>query len=143
MQNPYDPVDVSPMDMSYLPDDYPIMKMDNKTNKPPVATVIYSRPQMQGRQIFGSLVKFGEPWRLGANEATEIELFQPVSIQNKVIAAGRYVLYCIPQEKQWTIVFNRNFDCWGLKQDPSKDIFTFIIPVIQKERACRIFHYGL
>ena len=49
--NPYEPVDVSPMDMSYLPNDYPILKMDNKTSKLPVARIIYSRPQKQGRKL--------------------------------------------------------------------------------------------
>ncbi len=138
-QNPYEPVDVSPMDMSYLPDDYPILKMDNKTNKPPVARVIYSRPQMQGRKIFGSLVKYGEPWRLGANEATELQLFQAVTIDGKMIPAGRYVLYCIPQSDKWTIVFNSNFDCWGLKQDPAKDLYKFTIPVTEKDQAIEYY----
>src|SRR5215203_4768715 len=76
MTNPYAPVDVSPMDLSYLPADYP--KMSAK--KMPVARVMYSRPHKQGRKIFGSLLKFEEAWRLGANEATEIEFFQPVRI---------------------------------------------------------------
>jgi hypothetical protein len=137
--NPYETVDISPMDMSYLPNDYPILKMDNKTTRLPVARIIYSRPQKQGRKIFGSLIKFGDRWRLGANEATEMELFQPVTIQNKTIAAGRYVLYCIPQADKWTIVFNGNLDCWGLKQEPKKDLFKFVIHVQQKEQSIEYF----
>ncbi|HEV7620747.1 MAG TPA: DUF2911 domain-containing protein [Flavisolibacter sp.] len=137
--NPYEPIDVSPMDMSYLPNDYPILKMENKTTKSPVARVIYSRPRIQGRKIFGSLIKYGEPWRLGANEATEIQLFQPVTIQKKLIPAGRYVLYCIPRIDKWTIVFNGNFDCWGLKQDPSKDLYKFDISPITKEQPIEYF----
>src|SRR5215212_7497136 len=80
--NPYVGVDVSPMDMSYLPADYPKMPVKKSL---PVARVIYSRPHKQGRKIFGSLLKYGEPWRLGANEATEIEFFQPAFIQNKKV----------------------------------------------------------
>ena len=137
--NPYEPVDISPMDMSYLPNDYPILKMDNKTTKQPVARVIYSRPQMQGRKIFGSLVKYKERWRLGANEATEIELFQNVTVNNKLIPSGRYVLYCIPDSLKWTIVFNGNLDCWGLKQDPKKDLYKFDIPVTQKDKSIEYF----
>jgi Protein of unknown function (DUF2911). len=137
--NPYEPVDISPMDMSYLPNDYPILKMDNKTTKQPVARVIYSRPQMQRRKIFGSLVKYRERWRLGANEATEIELFQNVLVNNKSVPAGRYVLYCIPDSLKWTIVFNGNLDCWGLKQDPKKDQFKFDIPVSQKDKSIEYF----
>ena len=137
--NPYEPVDISPMDMSYLPNDYPILKMDNKTTKQPVARIIYSRPQMQGRKIFGSLVKYKERWRLGANEATEIELFQNVVVNNKSVPAGRYVLYCIPDSSKWTIIFNGNLDCWGLKQDPKKDLYKFDIPVSQKDRSIEYF----
>src|SRR5947209_8340114 len=73
--NPYVAVDVSPMDMSWLPTDYPKMNIKRPL---PVARVIYSRPHRQGRKIFGGLLKYGEPWRLGANEATEIEFFEPV-----------------------------------------------------------------
>src|SRR5829696_7949404 len=71
--NPYATVDVSPMDMSYFPVDYSKLKMAKQVDTPPVMRVIYSRPHKQGRQIFGKLLKYGQPWRLGANEATEIE----------------------------------------------------------------------
>ncbi|MEI6949965.1 DUF2911 domain-containing protein [Paraflavisolibacter sp. H34] len=127
--NPYMPVDLSPMDVSYFPPDYPILKTTKKTTAPPVARVIYSRPHKHGRKIFGALLKWGEPWRLGANEATEIEFFRPVTIQKKRIRPGRYVLYAIPQEKTWTVVFNSGNYSWGLKQDASKDLYRFEVPV--------------
>lgn len=73
--NPYVMVDISPMDMSYYPADYPKMKMANNTAQPPVARVIYSRPHLQGRELFHDVLKYGEHWRLGANEATEIDFF--------------------------------------------------------------------
>lgn len=118
--NPYAPIDLSPMDMSYLPVDYP--KMLNR-NKLPVARVIYSRPHKQDRKIFGELVKYGEPWRLGANEATEIEFFQQVTVGGQKINKGRYTMYCLPQENKWTIVFNSDLFNWGIKQDSTKDQF--------------------
>ena len=127
--NPYAPVDVSPMDMSYFPVDYPVQKMAGKTKTPPVARVIYSRPHRQGRRIFGSLLKYGEPWRLGANEATEIEFFQPVTIQNKKVTKGKYVMYTIPYQDKWTIVLNTNLNTWGLKPNPKDDVFHFDIPI--------------
>jgi hypothetical protein len=67
--------DRSPMDMVYFPTDYPLLKMAGKTTASPLMRIIYSRPQKQGRQIFGGLVQYDMPWRLGANEATEIEFF--------------------------------------------------------------------
>lgn len=127
--NPYAPIDVSPMDMSYFPVDYPKLKMAGDIGTPPVIRLIYSRPHLQGRKLFQNLLKYGEPWRLGANEATEIEFYRNVSIQGKKISAGRYVLYSIPEENKWTIVLNTNIDTWGLKIDASKDIQRFEIPI--------------
>ena len=127
--NPYEPIDISPMDITYFPVDYPVTKMAHPDAGLPKARVIYSRPHKQGRTIFGSLLKYGEHWRLGANEATELELFQDATIQNKKIPKGRYVLYCIPQPNLWTIVFNANLYGWGLKQNTKQDEYRFEIPV--------------
>jgi hypothetical protein len=131
--NQFAPVDVSPMDISYFPEDYPVAKMSGKASALPLARVIYSRPHRQGRKIFGNLLKYGEPWRVGANEATEIEFFSPAVIQGININRGRYVLYCIPEPEQWTIVLNSNIYSWGLKPDTKKDLYRFIIPANQLE----------
>lgn len=136
MANPYVAVDVSPMDMAWLPVDYPKLTVRRPL---PVARVIYSRPHKQGRRIFGSLVKYGERWRLGANEATEIELFIPIKIQNKTVPKGRYILYCIPETDSWTIVFNSNLFSWGLNLDPSKDLYGFTIPAQTKNQSVEYF----
>ncbi len=127
--NPYAPIDVSPMDMSYFPVDYPVRKMSGREKRQPVVRVIYSRPHRQGRRIFGVLLKYGDLWRLGANEATEIEFFQPVTIQDKKIAKGKYVLYAIPYQDKWSIVFNSNLNTWGLTPNPKDDVFKFDIPI--------------
>jgi hypothetical protein len=127
--NPYVIVDVSPMDMSYYPVDYPKLKMAKQVTLPPVMRLVYSRPHLQGRELFHDVLKYGEYWRLGANEATEIEFFRDVTIQSKKIKAGRYILYCILGEGTWKIVLNSNLDSWGLQQDSTKDIQHFEIPV--------------
>ncbi len=137
--NPFDPTDVSPMDMSYFPVDYPQMKMSKATSALPKARIIYSRPHLGGRRLFQNLLKYGEPWRLGANEATEIDFYNEVTIQNKKIKAGRYVLYCIPEKETWTIVLNNNIDSWGLHPDASQDIARFQIPVTIKEDPLEFF----
>lgn len=126
--NPFAPLDISPVDISYFPVDYPVRKMSQPSIGMPVARVIYSRPHKQGRKIFGALLPYNEPWRLGANEATEIEFFQPVHIQNKNVAKGRYVMYSIPTAKYWTIVLNSNSYSWGLKPDPKQDVHRFRVP---------------
>jgi len=122
-------VDLSPMDMSYYPIDYPKLKMTDDKIAPPVARVIYSRPHLQGRQLFHDVLKYGEHWRLGANEATEIDFFRDVTILGKKIKAGRYVMYCILGPATWNIALNSNIDSWGLQQDTTKDVDRFEIPV--------------
>ena len=117
--------DHSPMDMVYFPKDYPLLKMAGKTEAPPFMRVIYSRPQKEKRKIFNGLIQYDMPWRLGANEATEIEFFSTATIQGKTINPGRYILYCIPQETRWTFVFNSNLYSWGLEQIRKKDLMQF------------------
>lgn len=134
--NPYAAVDVSPMDMAYLPVDYPKLSVKRPQ---PVARVIYSRPHKQGRKIFGELLKYGEPWRLGANESSELEFFQAVTIQDKTVPAGRYVIYCIPEAGSWIIALNSNLNSWGLNIDPAKDRFRFTVPIQTKNMSVEYF----
>ena len=126
-KNTYASADQSQMDMSYFPAGVPLQKMSGKDSAAfPIARVVYSRPHKKGRQVFGdnenSLCRYGRPWRLGANEATEIEFFRAVKIGGKEVAAGRYVIYCIPYADHWTLVLNSNLYSWGLHMDPTKDI---------------------
>lgn len=137
--NPFDPTDISPMDMSYFPEDYPQMKMAKTTTDQPKARVIYSRPHLGGRRLFQNLLNYNEPWRLGANEATEIDFYSAVTIQNKKIKSGRYILYCIPEKEKWTIVINSNIDSWGLHPDASKDIARFEVPVTTTTSSLEYF----
>ncbi len=123
-------VDKSPMDMSYYPAGYPVQKIQDKATEPLIARVIYSRPQKNGRIIFGELIEYGKVWRLGANEATEIEFYQNVKIGNTKIKKGRYTLYCIPYAEKWTLIINKENDTWGsFKYDEKKDIMRFDAPV--------------
>jgi len=128
--NSMPPVDRSPMDMSYYPNNYPIQKIQDKITEPLVARVIYSRPKKENRVIFGGLVKYGEVWRLGANEATEIEFFKHVRIDGKRISKGRYTLYAIVNENSWTMILNKETDIWGaFKYNIKKDVLRVDVPV--------------
>lgn len=116
-------VDKSPLDISYFPDNYPVLKIRDKVTDPPTARVIYSRPKKEGRTVFGELVAYDNVWRMGANEATEIEFFTPVTVNGKKISKGRYTLYAIVKEDSWTFIINKDADTWGaFKYDESKDI---------------------
>ena len=127
-------LDKSPMDMSYYPANYPLLKIQDKVTEPLVMRLVYSRPQLNGRKIFGELQEFGTVWRLGANEATEIEFFKDVKINNKKIKKGRYTLDCIPYPDKWTIIINKDTDTWGsFKYDQAKDVVRMDVPVIKNE----------
>jgi Protein of unknown function (DUF2911) len=139
-------IDKSPMDMSYFPEDYPKQKMVTPEMANPVARVIYGRPQKNGRTIFADssvtenvIQHYGHEWRLGANEATEIEFFKEVIINGKKIAQGRYILYCIPYPDKWKMIINQNLYSWGLHIDKTKDIAEMDIPVIKTDVQIEYF----
>lgn len=116
-------VDQSPLDVSYFPPNFPLLKIQDKAVDPLIARVIYSRPQKNGRALFGDLIEYGKVWRLGANEATEIEFFHPVTIGTTKVKKGRYTLLAIPDPVRWTIILNKETDTWGsFRYDSKKDI---------------------
>lgn len=124
------PLDKSPMDMSYWPDQYPILKFQGKVTAPPVARVIYGRPQKDGRVIFGGIIRYNELWRLGANESTEIEFYQNVKIGGKPVPKGKYTIYCIPEPAEWTFILNKDTDSWGaFIYDKRKDVLRLKVKV--------------
>lgn len=119
-------LDVSPMDMVILRD-----KNDNV-----IGRVIYSRPQKRDREIFGKLVPYGEVWRTGANEATELTLYKDMTVAGKLIEAGTYTLYTIPKEKEWTIILNKKTNTWGAYEySEQEDIARITVPVRKVENS--------
>jgi hypothetical protein len=96
--------------------------------------VNYCQPFKKGRLIFGeekerALVPYGNKWRTGANEATEIEFGSDVLINGQILKAGRYSLYTIPGATEWTIVFNSKLGYWGA--DPLGDPFDESLDVLR------------
>ena len=123
-------IDKSPMDMCYYPNRYPVLKIQDKNTEPLIARVIYSRPHKNGRAIFGELLEYGKVWRLGANEATEIEFYTDVKINDIKVKKGRYSMYGIPNTGKWTIIINKETDTWGsFKYDVKKDLLRVDVPV--------------
>lgn len=139
-------LDKSPMDMSYFPEDYPKQKMITPNMANPLTRVIYSRPQKKGRVIFADssvtenvIQHYGQEWRLGANEATEIEFFRPVTINGNKIAAGRYIIYCIPYPDRWKLIINQNLYSWGLHIDKARDLAEMEVPVLKNDVQIEYF----
>lgn len=85
--------------------------------------IYYSSPAVKERTIWGDLVPYGKIWRTGANEATIYETSGDLMINGQKLPAGKYGLFTIPGEKEWTIIFNSVWDQWGaFKYDSSKDV---------------------
>jgi hypothetical protein len=139
-QSKIPPIDKSPMDMCHYPANYPVLKVQNKATEPLMARVIYSRPQKNGRTVYGELVEYGKLWRLGANEATELELYKDAKIGANKIKKGRYTMYAIPQQDKWTIILNKETDVWGAFQyDEKKDILRTDVPVSKLQQPVETF----
>lgn len=75
--------------------------------------IVYSRPSSRGRSMIGGNEKYGQVWRTGANEATTIEFDNAVKVEGKDVPAGKYALFTIPNENQWTIILNKDHKQWG------------------------------
>ena len=98
-------LDKSPMDMASFPSSY---KISNK-----IAKVIYSRPQLKGRDLF-DLAPPNKVWRTGANEAAEITFYKDIVFGDKPLKAGTYSLFTIPsKDGDWTIIINSAINIWG------------------------------
>lgn len=89
-------------------------------------TVVYSRPLVRGRKIFGGLVPFDSLWRTGASGATTIHFTEEVIVGDKTVNAGKYSLFTIPGEKEWIIIINSDTTLHGASgYDSQKDIYRF------------------
>ncbi|MFN6963021.1 MAG: DUF2911 domain-containing protein [Pyrinomonadaceae bacterium] len=107
-------------------------------------TIVYGRPAVKGRTIWGEwpkdakgestldnqnerpagapIVPYGHIWRTGANEATQFTVTDDVLINGQKLAAGSYSLHTIPGKDEWTVVFNGTANQWGsFNYDPAKD----------------------
>ena len=82
----------------------------------------YSRPGVKGRPIWGALVPWDQPWRTGANEATQFTCSDDISVEGQPLPAGTYALVTIPSAKQWIVAFSKQSDMWGSTgYDPKQD----------------------
>ena len=79
-----------------------------------VVTIDYSQPSVKGRTIGKDLEPMaGKVWRTGANEATVFDVTKAVKVEGKDLPAGKYSLFTVANEGEWTIIFNKNAKQWG------------------------------
>lgn len=131
-------MDKSPMDRTYYPENAPKRAFEKDEAKQaamePQIRVTYSRPAKKGRDIFGGLLKFGEAWRVGANESTEILFLNDVTVGGKTVKAGRYSIIIIPTANEWTLKLNTGLDGWGnYGYDESNDVASVSVAVTESD----------
>ncbi len=102
--------------------------------------VTYGQPQKKGREIFGGLVPYGEVWRTGANEATEITLTKDTYVNGVILKAGTYSVFTIPDKIKWTIIINREIGLWGSYNYNEKlDVMRFDVPILNPDEPYESF----
>lgn len=102
--------------------------------------VVYNQPHLKGRKMIGDQEPYGKVWRLGANEATEITLTEGITVGGKELAAGTYSMFAIPNEDQWTIIFNSGLGQWGAySYDESLDVLRVDVPVTKADKTYEPF----
>ena len=121
--------------------------------------ISYNRPVARGRELFGTLVRWGRMWHPGADSATTISFSTDVTIDGHALKAGRYSLWTIPEEgKPWTVIFNRGVGGWhtnypGESQDalritvtPEKgghlETLTYYFPMVDADSAVLRLQWG-
>jgi len=92
----------------------PAAKADCAFSDGKTITMNYSSPRMRGRKIYPGLVPFGEVWRTGANEATTLETSGDLTIGGKIVGAGKYTIFTVPNATEWTLVIHKKTGIWGI-----------------------------
>jgi len=107
--------------------------------------VVYSRPSKKDREIFGKLVPYGKTWRTGANEPTTFETNEDLKFGDKVLKAGKYSLWTVPNPETWQVVFNSEIPSWGINFDgtaqrnPATDVLVVETPVVAQNKVFEQF----
>ena len=112
----FDADDASPMDLVQFPAGSRLrnyLEPEEMDANEPQVRVVYGRPSRNGRELFGALVPYGELWRFGANETTEITFFNDVTIDGTTVEAGQYGLFAEVEEGAWTFVLHKATQSWG------------------------------
>lgn len=84
--------------------------------------VDYGRPSARGRTVFGGIVPWGQVWRTGANEATQLATDRDLQIGDARVPAGTYSLWTVPSPDGWTLIINRQHGQWGTDYDSTRDL---------------------
>jgi hypothetical protein len=81
-------------------------------------SISYCQPYKKNRLIFGpedsgALVTFGQYWRLGANDATELTIDNDIDFGGQKVSAGIYRMYAVPNKEYWEVSLNTEIGQFG------------------------------
>lgn len=97
--------------------------------------IVYGQPYKRGRKIFGGLVPYGEIWRTGANESTELTTTADILVNGERLEAGTYSFFTIPNPNEWAIVLNDSLGQWGaFTYDSTDDVMRTYVPAVPTEQ---------
>jgi hypothetical protein len=115
----------------------------------------YDRPAVNGREgkIWGGVVHYGfadldygtskaAPWRAGANENTTFSFSTDVSVEGKLIPAGKYGFFISMGPDRATLVFSKFNTAWGsFYYDPKDDALRVEVPVVKVNESVERLKY--
>jgi len=102
--------------------------------------IVYSRPGMKGRAIFGALEPWGEVWRAGANSATKVTFSTPVKLGGKDVPAGTYALFAKIGKDEWTVILTKSPQQWGAySYDPKDDVVRVDVKPVKLAESVETF----
>lgn len=106
--------------------------------------IVYHRPKIKGRKVWGDIVPYGKVWRTGANENTIFETNRDVTINGSPLPAGKYGFHAIPTETEWTLIFSKKNDDWGsFGYDEKNDALRVKVkPEAHKFKETLIYEFG-
>lgn len=120
--------------------------------------VVYNRPVARGRELFGSLVKWGETWNPGADQATRIELTRDIRVAGSPLPAGRYSVWTIPDPEEWTLILSSAWDVYHIpypgesedalrltirpRKAPNMETLAFYFPTVDGRSGVLALHWG-
>ncbi len=120
-------------------------------------SITYYRPVARGRDLFGDLVDFNEVWQPGANNATVFEIDKDIKVEGETLEAGKYSLWSIPGESEWTFIFSNEHDAWHTEYPKGEDelrvkvksiqgmhmeTLAYYFPMVEGKEATLHFHWG-
>ena len=122
-----------------------------------VITIDYNRPVARGRELFGSLVRWGEIWCPGADQATSITLTTDMVVNGETLAAGSYTIWASPNPDEWTIIFSHAYPAFHRPYPAGRDALrvsatprtgdhmetlSFYFPVVDGKHGELVLHWG-